>query len=338
MSLFTTHTLTGIVAGLPRPSSFLLDTFFPLVQQENTEEIHFDVLDGNRRIAPFVSPLVAGKVVQSEGVTTKTFKPAYIKDKRVLDPNRPLKRAAGEQIGGELHPGQRIELMLANELEDQIRTVNRRLEVMASEALRLDQVTVSGEGYPTQVVQFGRHPGHTVTLTAGDRWGETGVQPLKDLDEWALMVMRRSGARPNTVVMDPDAWNVFKADDGVQSRLDTRRVNDARLRMAGPEIGGTLMGTIDGFMVYVYAEWYIDPETGEELPVLPSGTVILGSRALEGAQAFGAILDEGANYRAMPYFPKSWTDEDPSHRYLMTQSAPMTVPTRLNAAMAATVL
>lgn len=60
------------------------------------------------------------------------------------------------------------------------------------------------------------------------------------------MVMRRSGARPNTVVMDPDAWNVFKADDGVQSRLDTRRVNDARLNMAGPRIGGTLMGTIGG--------------------------------------------------------------------------------------------
>lgn len=73
--------------------------------------------------------------------------------------------------GGELHPGQRIELMLANELEDQIRMVNRRLEVMASEALRLDQVNVNGDGYPTRVMQFSRHAGHTVVLEGDNRWG-----------------------------------------------------------------------------------------------------------------------------------------------------------------------
>ena len=39
------------------------------------------------------------KRVESLGYTTKTFKPAYIKDKRVFDPELPLKRAVGERIG-----------------------------------------------------------------------------------------------------------------------------------------------------------------------------------------------------------------------------------------------
>ena len=40
----------------------------------------------------FVSPVVAGRIVESQGFTTNTFKPAYIKDKRAFNVDRPLKR------------------------------------------------------------------------------------------------------------------------------------------------------------------------------------------------------------------------------------------------------
>ncbi|HHN72503.1 MAG TPA: major capsid protein, partial [Thermopetrobacter sp.] len=78
--LFSTDVLIRVVRDLKAPPQFLLDRFFPIVQTEESEEIHFDVENRTRRIAPFVSPVVAGKVVASEGFETKTFKPAYIKD------------------------------------------------------------------------------------------------------------------------------------------------------------------------------------------------------------------------------------------------------------------
>jgi hypothetical protein len=109
-----------------------------------------------------VSPLVAGKVVDDEGFSTKSFKPAYAKDKRRFDPSRPLKRAIGEKIGGTLTTGQRLEANLNRTLNKQLENLTRREEVMASEALRTGKITVTGEEYPTVVVDFGRDPELTV--------------------------------------------------------------------------------------------------------------------------------------------------------------------------------
>jgi len=100
--LFSTDVLTRIVASLLGNPQFLIDRYFQTVQTETSDEIHFDILDGKRRISPFVNPMVEGQIVQSPGFKTSTFKPAYIKDKRVFDMNRPFKRSPGEQIGGTL--------------------------------------------------------------------------------------------------------------------------------------------------------------------------------------------------------------------------------------------
>ena len=90
VDIFSTHVLTKVVERLDRPSSFLLDVFFGQEQTEDSEEIHFDIDKSKPRLTPFVSPLVAGKVVNDEGYVTKSFKPAYAKDKRRFDPSRPL--------------------------------------------------------------------------------------------------------------------------------------------------------------------------------------------------------------------------------------------------------
>jgi hypothetical protein len=338
MDIFSTNYMMGVQESLQRPSTFLLDRFFTSEQTDTSEEIHFDVIDKTRRLAAFCSPVVAGRVQQSKGFTAKTFKPAYIKEKTPWDPSRPLKRAPGEAIGGNLSPAQRMQLLMVREMADHQEAILRRLEVMAAEAMRTGKVIVSGENYPTTEVDFGRHADNTVTLLTTARWGEADVSPLADLNTWALGVLQRSGAKPVDVVFDIDAWKLFQADPTVEKRLDVTRVNNAAMSMGGPaDIGGTYMGTIDGFNLFVYADWYIDPADGVEKPILPSHTVILSSPKLEGVRAFGAIRDEEAGYQAVPMFPKSWVEKDPAVRYLLTQSAPLVVPTRINHSFCATV-
>lgn len=335
--LFSTNVMLGVVNSLIAPPQFLLDRFFPNLSTEDSEEIHFDLIDKTRRLAPFVSPVVSGKIVQGQGYTTKTFKPAYTKDKRVFDSSRPFKRAAGEPIGGRMSPLDRQRVMLGIELIDQMDMVNRRLEVMAAEALRTGAVTVVGEQYPTQNVNFGRAGSLSVTLTAGNKWGDTGIKPLNLLENWAQLVLKASGAMPRDVVMTVDAWQVFKEDAQVQKRLDQVRGNSTMVQNAQVEEGGVYMGTIDGFNIFVYSGWYVD-DNGAEQPILPAGTVLLGGGQIQGVRAFGAIRDEEAGFQAMPYYPKSWVEKDPSVRYLLMQSAPLVVPTRVNASFAATVL
>lgn len=336
MDIFSPGVLRRVVSELPAPQPFILNSFFGQEQRETTEEIHFDIDSGRRRLAPFVAPIVAGQVVAQNGYTTKTFKPAYIKDKRVFDGSRAFKRAIGERIGGELSPEQRLQAALAFELNDQLGMLTRRMEVMAVEALRTGKITVAGEMYPTVEVNFGRDATLTKALTLGARWGESGVEPLDDVQAWSLLVTEKSGAAANTIVMDVKAWQLFSASTKVQKLLDRFRGAD-KLNATITGEGGRYMGNIGDFDIWVYAGWYENPADGALTPYLPDHTVIITGPDLEGVRAFGAIRDEEAGFQALPYFSKSWVEKDPAVRYLLMQSAPLLVPYRVNASLCATV-
>ena len=340
MNIYDTAVLNGVVQSLKRPKSFLLNTVFGTVQTETSEQIAVDIEIGNRKVAPFVSPLVAGKVQSQDGFNTRLYKPAYIKPKAVVDPNRSFKRQAGEQIGGTLNPMQRQMATVRSILEDHVSQITRRLEIMAAEALRLGQVTVTGEGFPTQVVSFGRASALSITLTGTDRWSDAGSTPIDDLEEWAELVHKTEGAVITTIVMDPDAWKAFRKNVQVEKLLEIRRAAGTPVEL-GPSTyvaGAQWKGSIGSFDIWVYSEYYDHPDTGVVTPLLPSGTVLGFGPNVEGVQAFGAIRDEAAGLQAMEIFSKSWVQEDPSARFVMSQSAPLVYPRRPNGSFAATVL
>lgn len=343
MDLFTTNNLVGVVKDLNTPPSFFLDWFFTRTIEDPSEEIHFDTDESKPRITPFVSPLVAGKVVNGRGYTTKTFKPAYAKDKRRWQPNRPLKRAIGEKIGGSMSPEQRSQLLLAQELDDQLAMLTRREEVMASEVLRTGKVTVSGEGFETVVVDFGRHADLTITLAGNDRWSvvHADSDPLTDLENWAATQQLRGGVVPTDYVMAPDAWTAFRARIVARGEaamlLDYARSGGAELNL-GPLAGKVqFKGRVGSFGIWSYNDVYVD-DAGADQNLMPSGTVIGTSVQIEGARCYGAIQDEEAGYTATRFFVKSWIEKDPAVRWLLLQSAPLVVPFRPNASLKASVL
>lgn len=338
MSDFTTSFLSRAVASLKRPQAGLLNMFFPFVQISEAQEIKFDMEDGKRRIAPFVAPIIEGKLVEGLGRKTKTFTPAYIKDKRVLKPSDALKREAGETIGGNLSAENRRMISLRRELTDQTDMLTRRLEVMASEALRTGKVTVKGEGYDTVVVDFGRNANHTVTLSGGAEWDEAGNSPLEDVEDWCDTVLQNSGAVVTDCVMDTKAWRLFKADQNVKDAIDKELGAPDNVTLANmAKLGLKYKGSIDNVMFWVYSDWYVDPDTDTETAIIPDNTVILCSRDMDGVRHFGAIQDEEAGMQAMEFFTKSWVKKDPSLRILLMQSAPLVVPYRADASFCATV-
>ena len=354
MSIPTTDTavLTRTINILDEPSNFLLDTFFPGIQTEpGSEEIHFDIDKERPRLAPFVHPTVEGQIVEDEGYETQSFKPAYVKDKRRLRPNAVLKRSIGEPLTGSLSPSERRDRQIARTLLNQRRNMARREEVMASEALRLGQVTVTGEKYPTVVVDFQRDAALTVTLAGGAAWDQTGTAtPEDDLETWAATIQSKSGAPARTVVMDPQAWKKFRKFQAVKDLLDTRRGSQSVMEL-GPMARGQgnekarMVGHLGDFEIWVYNEVYEDDD-GVAQDVMPANTVILGARGdgdlgvggIEGVRAYGCILDEEAGFTAERFFVKSWLEKDPSVRWIMAQSAPLVVPYRPNASLYATVV
>ena len=336
--LFSTDTLLAIVEDLRAPRSGFAQRHFTTVSQDTSEEIHFDIDNKPRRMAPFVSPLVGGKVVQSRGFRTDTFKPAYIKDKRTFHPGRAVKRVKGERIGGgQYSPEERMQILLAQDLEDQLDMLERRMEWMAAQALYGGKVTVQGEQYPSVVVDFGRDANHTIVKANGAKWGDAGVKPLDDLQDWSDRMVRTTGVAMTEVTMTVDVWKVFRADADVKSRLDRWRGNSTLQPDAHQGEGRVFQGMVDQFAIYTYSGWVVDAENGLEGSILPDGTVIgTAGDAVEGVRHHGAILDHDA-LQALEYFPKSWVEQDPSVRYLLMQTAPLLVPYRVNATLRASV-
>lgn len=339
MDLFSTQTLVAIVSDLRVPQQGLASRYFTSASQDTSEEIHFDIDNKPRRMAPFVSPLVAGKVVQSRGFRTATFKPAYIKDKRVFHPGRAIKRLMGERIGGgDYSPEQRMQALLVQDLQDQLEMLERRMEWMAAQTLYNGAVTVVGDDYPAALVDFGRDANQTVVKTGGNRWGEVGIKPLDDLQDWSDAMVKNTGVALTEVLMTVDAWKVFRADADVKTRLDRYRGNSTMTQDAHQKEGLVFQGMVDQFAIYTYSGWAVDPVTNTESAYLPAFTVLgcAGPQLVEGVRHFGAILDVDS-LQAVPYFVKSWTQEDPSMRYLLMQTAPLLVPYRVNATFRATV-
>lgn len=341
MDLYTTGVLSRVVRGLEiDPAAFFLNRFFGAEITEESEEIHFDVTDEQPRISPFVSPLKAGRIVEHEGFETNTLKPAYIKDKRLFDPDAPVKRVPGEQPMGSLSAEERTRRLLANAVANQNRMLTRREEVMASEVLRTGKATITGEGFDDIVVDFGRAAALTVAdLTGTARWSDAGSTPVDDLETWAGLIHDNGGGVAVDVIMATDAWQAFRVHADVKDLLETRRGSTSRAE-TGPLASRRVRnpGQVGDFNIWVYSDTYID-DTGAAGNMMPSGTVLMVNGAdLEGVRHYGMVKDYAANHRAQRLFAKSWVEEDPSRRLLLMQSAPLVTPYRPNASLSVDVL
>jgi hypothetical protein len=341
VSIYDTAVLNRVVETLVNPISFFKSNYFGAVETSDSETIMFDTVTHKRRITPFVSPLVQGKVIEGYGYATKSFSPAYAKDKRVFNPNKAFKRLAGEKIGGSLSPEARLKASIAFAMQDQIDMLNRRLEVMAAESLVRGKCLIHGDDYAAVDIDFGRDPSLTVGLTGTDKW-DSGGTPLDDIEAWGDLVFAQSGVVAKTVVCDLAAWKLLKADPRFDKLLSTIRRDLSGANIStGPTIQGIdnvrYMGYAGDYEFYVYSGRYIDPMDNTEKPMLPANTVLLLSDQVEGVQHYGAIRDLKAGINPMQFFVKSWEEEDPSVRFLLMQSAPLMVPYRVNASLAATV-
>jgi hypothetical protein len=345
--VFDTNALIGVVPNLKRPQKFLLDRFFPNIVMSDTEFVSIDVDVGKRRMSPFVSPLVEGKLVEQRRYQTNQFKPAYIKDKRAPDLRKPVRRMIGERIGGELSGAEREAANLEAEMTDQIDMIDRRLEWMAASALSTGTVTVSGDGFPTVVVDFGRDAALTLALSGSNKWdtafaavGANGIftLPSTSIEQWAHLMLKKSGAAPTDLVFTTSSWLLFIADTNVQKSIFYPRSGEGNNINMGGQIqrGAQYKGKWGQYDLWVYNDWYVDDNNVEQ-PMLVDGSVLMTGPDLLGTRAFGQILDPAFNYASLPYAPKTWVNEDPAQRFLLMQSSPILIPSRVNASLSATV-
>lgn len=321
---------------------FWMPTFFTQQINFETPEIAFDtVYTDERYLAPFVVPSAQGRGQKLPGYDTRSFKPAYTKIKDTVSPEMHIERQAGEALGtGSLTVDQRRQVVRNQLLARQKTKHYNRREWLAARAIIDGKVTISGEDYPTTLVDFRRDASLTIALTGAAKWDQTTGDPLGDLKDARINANELCGVRIQQHVFGANAWDLFT------QRVDTKelmnvlygglnvqvtRMNDGyneTMEYMGRIAGLNGAGAIE---VWVNTARYVD-ENGAQQYYLDQDTVVgYAADAVQGVQCYGMIHDLAAGYGSQDIFAKNWINQDPSVEYLLSQSAPLMVPKQPNA-------
>ncbi len=337
---FTPDELMPLVPSLFVGGNFLTMAFFPGIFEFDTAEVYFDRILDDMRMAPFVAPLALGSVQQPRGFQKETLIPASMKPKNQITGKEVLSRRAGEAIGGDMSAADREAAIREDYLLKHMERIARRHEWMASSILRTGSVTISGDEYPSAVVNFQRAGALTKTLLTTARWGETGVSPFDDVDGWINEVGEESGAAVDIVTMDKKAWGYFASDPKTEKALDRTLGQTAAIDLGfSGNVPGKpqYKGRIGDVEFYVYNDVYHD-ETFTKQQLLPDHTVLMGSRAgYAGAKLCGVVQHAENHYEKGEFFPHEWIDPNTGAQWVETITAPILGPKRVNASLCATV-
>lgn len=332
--LFETRTMLAALEQMFPARTFLKDLFFKRTNPVTTENVDIDIYKGKRRTAAYVASIGQGNVVSRVGYQTFSYKLPYIKEKMALKPTDLLNRGYGETIYQAESPLQRAERQLAIDLSDLDDMITRAEELQAAQGLFAGQVQLLDGNW----LVFPQSPTHQID-SLEYLWSDTvNSKPLNDLGTWRKLIMRDSGLAPDVLILGTDALNTFLAHpqiSGNTAALSQVKVDRGQIDPKILENGVIYWGFISeiGCDIYSYDEWYVPsnaPANTEPLPMVPLNAVLMASTRARMDIVYGSIRDMEA-LQPFQRFPKSWVTEDPSVRWLMLQSAPLLVPTQVDA-------
>jgi len=331
LEIFQTRKLVQSVNGIRPAPSFMVDTFFSNVDANTAEHIDVEIYDGKRKLAPFVSPRIEGKLIESQGKSVSSYKPAYIKFKYVTEAEQVAAEANGIFYADNKTPTQRAVDKAVREFEEGVNSIVRRIESMATSALTTGTVSIIGDGVD-DVVDFQMKATHLKTLTGTALWTDAASDPIVALRAWKREVVKDSGVMPDRCVMGSAVIDAFVANAKVQNYLDKRRIDLGSVKPTNIGDGATYWGQVEGLDIYSYDAYYTD-SAGVEQELFPANKVLLGSTIAKTVLNYGAIKDLRSGSFVGAIFTKTWEEEDPSSRIVLFQSAPLPVPTQINAFM-----
>lgn len=356
--LWDTRRSLGVMRDVKRETWFF-QRFFENTFSSTDEYIDFEKLPIlPRKLAPFAMPLARGGSIYEDSQKTYRFKPAYVKVEDTIDPLMPLTKRAGIDQSmldtTRITPMQRLNLIKVAMTQAHVDAIGRTWEWLRARALIDGTVTLTGKDYPTTVVNFGRDAGHTETLGAGARYGDSGVS-IVDHFQKVLDTMNNAefGALPVVAVMGQSVWNVIRKDAEFLKFMDLnfRGGNityERGLVSGGPagekvyKVGEMMIGGASGAMIelWVNNETYRDAAGVNQRYLGTKEIVWLGSaNAIMGYECFGMIVDRAAEYEALPIFPANWlSGHNPVTEWIGHTSSPLMVPIAPNATYKATVL
>lgn len=353
MDFTNTLTLLAAIEQVPREASFLRDRYFPTNDSTdlfNTDSVLVEYKDGDKKLAPFVSPRKNGISVFREGYEIHQFEPGNIAPKRPLFVDELKKKGFGEALFANLTPEQRQAALIMKDYQELDQMITRREEKMAAEilqtnALVMKHIADKGDEYEEKSIQFYTGKSNPAVYTTAQSWADAEKADIYgDLVKIVAMLTKK-GLPATDVLMGADVTASFLKAQQIQKFMDNRRFELGGITQTELPNGAAQLGSlvVNGHRLtfYGYDNTYTD-DKGEDKPYLAADCCIVTAPAC-GRTAYGAVTQveqsdgEFHTYsgRRVPHYV---ADAAANTRSITITSKPLMMPNHKNAAICAKVI
>ena len=327
VSLFDFRTLTETVNRIIPTKTVISDNVFANKKQVYANHIEVDIVEGRRKIAPITNPNREAPLVSNLTRKKEIYSFPNVKQKKILD----FKDLVGVPPGYNLYSGSGDTIesakkqKIAEELFELKENVIRRHEYLCCQALsgKIDY-KIDNQSYS---LDFGMPATHKITLETTNKWSETTAKILDNIKAWIRLISSDAGKKAKRAYMGSDVADVFLKDEKIVKLLDTAKASIGEIGFEVREKEGVVYhGRLFGVDLYEYSEEFTD-EDGSTKPFIPKNSFILTPEKNRSIFYSGLIKDASLETAsALPFFAKSWVEQDPGTRYLLVDSSPLPVP------------
>lgn len=307
MDIYSTRAQLAAIDLMPREYSALFDFFCHDAGTVEDDKAIYDYRKGSRRMAPFVHADAGDVPMARDGYETREIGFCTIAPSRVIMNNDLKGRSFGENVLGAMTPAEREKKMLARDLTDMRKAIQRRYEWMARQVLLTGKLSIfeytnEGRGLEANLVA---DYGFTNNYVPDTKWDQAGAKIDDDMHEIFDLVYDGLGY-VDRIWMAPNVAAALRDNSNYIKLFDGRNIDMGKLNSQYKGQGVRFIGwNSDGVEMYSLSGTFIDDD-GQAKKLIPDGTLIAGSADVL-KMSFGPVTqveEPGVNARHKTYIKK----------------------------------
>lgn len=278
MDIYSTRAQLAAIDLMPREYSVLYDFFAHDAGTVEDDKAIYDYRKGSRRMAPTVHPGTGGVLMERDGFETREIGFCQIAPERIIEDQNLKGRMFGERVLGAMTPQERERKLLARDLMEMRKAIQRRREWMVRQVLltgKLSIFTYTNEGRgvnPTMIADYG----FTNNFVPDTKWDQAGAKIDDDMQEIFDLVYDGLGT-VDKIVMASDVASAVLHNDAFMKQYDRRNEEAGKINTKYRGSGLRFIGTnADGVELYSLSGTFVDDD-GQVKKLIPDGKLIAGS-------------------------------------------------------------
>ena len=279
MDIYSTRAQLAAIDLMPREYSVLYDFFGHEAGLVEDDKAIYDYRKGSRRMAPTVRPGTGGVLMDRDGYETREIGFCQIAPERIIEDQNIKGRMFGEKVLGAMTPQERERKMLAKDLTDMRKAIQRRREWMARQVLlegKLSVFTYTNEGRGVAASMIADY-GFTNYFTPTTNWDQAGATIDDDMHAIFDLVYDGLGY-VDVMIMAADVAGALRDNSNYIRLFDGRNINMGELNTQYRGSGLRFLGwNSDGVEMYSLSGTFVDDD-GQVKKLIPDGKLIAGSR------------------------------------------------------------